>query len=147
MSLDVRKCSKCGQSSRNFTTKSKICKDCKRESNRISNPIHNKKNNPQQKNRSQKLPLTYVISNPAWLGWVKVGFAVNFYSRLSSYNTSSPLKDYYEVYRIESQYAKELEELYHKINKKGHGEWYNNPKEDIINQLDLFHEEIRAGVN
>jgi len=40
----------------------------------------------------------YIITNPAWEGWVKVGMAVDASDRLKSYQTSSPLRDYQVLY-------------------------------------------------
>jgi hypothetical protein len=36
----------------------------------------------------------YIITNPAWKGWVKIGMAVESKDRLKAYQTSSPLRDY-----------------------------------------------------
>jgi hypothetical protein len=36
----------------------------------------------------------YVISNPAWKGWYKVGMAVDAWDRCASFQTSSPFRDY-----------------------------------------------------
>lgn len=36
----------------------------------------------------------YIISNPAWPDYYKIGSAIDVYNRLSSYQTSSPLRDY-----------------------------------------------------
>ena len=36
----------------------------------------------------------YVITNPAFEGWVKVGMAVDAIDRLKSYQTSSPFRDF-----------------------------------------------------
>ena len=36
----------------------------------------------------------YVITNPAWKGYYKIGQTVNLTKRLSTYQTSSPLRDF-----------------------------------------------------
>ena len=36
----------------------------------------------------------YIITNPAWKGWIKIGMAVESKDRLKAYQTSSPLRDY-----------------------------------------------------
>ena len=36
----------------------------------------------------------YIITNPAWEGWIKIGMAVESKDRLKGYQTSSPLRDY-----------------------------------------------------
>ena len=40
----------------------------------------------------------YVMSNPAWVGWHKVGKAVIDEDRLKNYQTSSPYRDYKMLY-------------------------------------------------
>ena len=46
----------------------------------------------------------YVITNKAWPEWVKIGRAIDANDRLRSYQTNSPLRDYWIVY---SQYFEE----------------------------------------
>ena len=41
----------------------------------------------------------YIICNPAWEGWFKVGMAVNAEDRCSQYQTSSPMRDYELKYK------------------------------------------------
>jgi hypothetical protein len=36
----------------------------------------------------------YIVSNPAWEGWVKVGMAIDSEDRIKNYQTSSPYRDY-----------------------------------------------------
>ena len=36
----------------------------------------------------------YIITNPAWEGWVKVGMAVDANDRAGNYQTASPYRDY-----------------------------------------------------
>lgn len=43
----------------------------------------------------------YIITNPAWEGWVKVGMAVDSQDRLKNYQTSSPFRDYSLLYSYE----------------------------------------------
>lgn len=44
----------------------------------------------------------YIITNPAWEGWVKVGMAVDAEDRLGGYQTSSPYRDYTLVYTVDT---------------------------------------------
>ena len=120
------------------------CDYCQDYKTNVLNPNYN----PKRKRKDQKLPLVYIISNPAWDNWFKVGYSDNWYTRKGSYNTASPLRDFYENFRIESQYAKQLEALFHDVNggRGDNGEWYNRNIGEIIEQLELLHEEIRAGV-
>ena len=81
----------------------------------------------------------YVISNPAWKGWYKVGMAVSAEDRCRGFQTSSPLRDYLLEYKIYSKDKRKAEELAHKhLTKLSHnisGEWVNIPKKDIISVL------------
>ena len=51
----------------------------------------------------------YIIFNPAWDGWVKVGMAVDATDRLKNYQTSSPLRDYKLLYVFKTDSRRELE--------------------------------------
>lgn len=44
-----------------------------------------------------KAGYVYAIGNPAWKEFVKVGSAIDVVDRLNSYQTSSPLRDYYLI--------------------------------------------------
>ena len=44
----------------------------------------------------------YIITNPAWEGWVKVGMAVDADDRLGGYQTSSPYRDYTLAYTVDT---------------------------------------------
>ena len=44
----------------------------------------------------------YIITNPAWEGWVKVGMAVDADDRLGGYQTSSPYRDYTLAYTADT---------------------------------------------
>ena len=56
--------------------------------------LENYKDNPQGQ--------VYIITNPAWEGWVKVGMAVDAEDRLGGYQTSSPYRDYTLVYTVDT---------------------------------------------
>ena len=45
----------------------------------------------------------YIITNPAWEGWVKVGMAVDAEDRASNYQTSSPYRDYKLAHIVDTQ--------------------------------------------
>jgi len=47
------------------------------------------------KSRGKKNGYIYIISNPAWKGYYKIGRTVDIHSRMGSYQTSSPHRDYY----------------------------------------------------
>ena len=44
----------------------------------------------------------YIITNPAWEGWVKVGMAVDAEDRAGNYQTSSPFRDYELGYVVDT---------------------------------------------
>jgi len=45
----------------------------------------------------------YIITNPAWEGWVKVGMAVDAEDRANGYQTSSPYRDYELAYVVDTK--------------------------------------------
>lgn len=51
----------------------------------------------------------YIITNPAWPEWVKVGKAVEASDRLNNYQTSSPYRDYviYDSFDVKDRSAAE----------------------------------------
>jgi len=70
----------------------------------------------------------YVVSNPAWKGWYKVGMAVDAEDRCRTYQTSSPLRDFKLEYSEFFADRKETEKLVHdKLTATGcdnRGEWF-----------------------
>jgi hypothetical protein len=70
----------------------------------------------------------YIISNPAWTGWFKVGKAVNSEDRLNGYQTSSPYRDYTLVYKetfYNRNYAEtEVHHILRKIASENRNEWF-----------------------
>ena len=81
----------------------------------------------------------YVISNPAWPDWVKVGMAIDADDRCSSYQTSSPLRDYVLHCAISSDDRRKDESKAHKVLEKiadsRKGEWFNIPVDTAIKYL------------
>tara|TARA_R110002072_G_scaffold97627_3_gene214661 strand:+ start:747 stop:1274 length:528 start_codon:yes stop_codon:yes gene_type:complete len=63
--------------------------------------LENYKTNPQGQ--------VYIISNPAWEGWVKVGMAVDAQDRLKNYQTSSPLRDFQLLHVVNTPDRRKLE--------------------------------------
>ena len=56
--------------------------------------LENYKTNPQGQ--------VYIITNPAWEGWVKVGMAVDANDRAGGYQTCSPYRDYEIAYVVDT---------------------------------------------
>ena len=70
----------------------------------------------------------YIISNPCWDGWVKVGMAVDAEDRCNQYQTSSPFRDYKLCYTKYFEDRRSAEQRAHKklkkISTKHKGEWF-----------------------
>lgn len=78
--------------------------------------------------------LVYIISNPAWPGWYKVGVASNWKNRLGSYQTSSPFRDYKLEYGITTEDWKEVERTMHNRYPGDH-EWVQADLEALKESL------------
>lgn len=84
----------------------------------------------------------YLITNPhfASLGWYKIGKAVDVEDRLTSYQTGTPLRDYYIIAHVAvSEYSKaekEAKDMAHKVSnlhkKDANGEWFDAELEDLL---------------
>ena len=70
----------------------------------------------------------YIINNPCWDGWVKVGMAIDAEDRCKQYQTSSPYRDYKLCYLKHFEDRKIAEQSAHKELKKitdtYNGEWF-----------------------
>ena len=70
----------------------------------------------------------YIIRNPAWKGWVKVGMAIDAFDRTNAYQTGSPFRDYVLVdkeYFEDRRFAEKF--IHHKLQplaKERNGEWF-----------------------
>jgi len=145
------------------------CKNCCRPNSHINNPKRMFVNN---KYISRKHPLykpgryktfndaafdgtykldnikegyVYIISNPAWLGWVKIGMAIDAEDRCNGYQTSSPHRDYELKYTIETEDRRTLEQAAHKEASKlasdSKGEWFKLDVETAIEILNNLREQ------
>jgi hypothetical protein len=86
----------------------------------------------------------YVLTNPAWPEWVKVGMAVDSEDRIKSYQTSSPFRDYILVYSYEVDDRRAAELAAHvRLAKEcdNINEWFRLPP-PIANELilEVIHE-------
>jgi len=98
--------------------------------------LENFKDNPQGE--------VYVITNPAWPEWVKVGMAVDSEDRIKNYQTSSPFRDYNLVYSYEVDDRRAAESAAHvRLAKEcdNINEWFRLPP-PIANELilEVIHE-------
>ena len=70
----------------------------------------------------------YIITNPAWKGWIKVGMAVEAEDRCKGYQTSSPLRDYKLEFKKYFNDRRKAEHLAHTMcdekSTKRKGEWF-----------------------
>jgi hypothetical protein len=82
-------CKTCNTNKKNkyfYTTNNSKCKECISEYNRnYSKGVTTVTNDA---------GYIYVITNPAWEGYYKIGLTVNLSKRLSTYQTASPLRNY-----------------------------------------------------
>lgn len=98
--------------------------------------LENFKDNPQGQ--------VYVIANPAWKDWVKVGMAVDATDRAGNYQTSSPYRDYTLLYTYDVDDRRAAESAAHtRLAKEcdNINEWFRLPPEianDLI--LEVIHE-------
>jgi len=83
----------------------------------------------------------YLIVNPAWPEWVKVGKAAIATDRLGGYQTSSPLRDYTLLMSISVDNMHEEErrflQLFSKEGYECRGEWFKVDKEKAVELLAL----------
>ena len=84
----------------------------------------------------------YILTNPAWKDWIKVGMAVDANDRKNNYQTGSPYRDYKLYYKRFFQDRKAAEQTAHsivsKISTERNGEWFKINKNDakgIINAI------------
>ena len=70
----------------------------------------------------------YIINNPCWDGWIKVGMAIDAEDRCKQYQTSSPFRDFKLCYSKHFEDRKAAEQSAHdKLNNisiKREGEWF-----------------------
>ena len=70
----------------------------------------------------------YIITNPAWPEWVKIGMAVDADDRCNGYQTSSPFRDYKIEHVVVTNNRRAAEAEAHKaatkMAKETRGEWF-----------------------
>ena len=90
----------------------------------------------------------YVIVNPAFMGWVKIGKAVNADDRCNKYQTSSPFRDYEIIARIGTDNRHEKEGEMHRIfehfAEERKGEWF---KIDKVTAIKIFNYQLTEEEN
>ena len=83
----------------------------------------------------------YIIYNPSFPSWCKIGMAIDAEDRLKQYQTGSPYRDYrlYKVYNTDNR--RESERVSHLILAEQHerrGEWFVCPTNVAANLLDSY---------
>lgn len=80
----------------------------------------------------------YVLTNPAFEGWVKVGMAVDAQDRLKNYQTSSPFRDFelQSFCQVKDRRAAESE-LHRRLGKiyEQRGEWFKCSVENAREEM------------
>jgi len=76
----------------------------------------------------------YVISHPSYPGEYKVGVAKNYKSRLNSYQTSDPDRQYKIEYKLHTPHFRECEAYIHRIFPNKH-EWEQGDLKKIISEI------------
>ena len=80
----------------------------------------------------------YIITNPCWSNWVKVGMAIDAKDRCNQYQTSSPHRDYKLCYSKffddRSNAEKKAHTLLKKKSEVNKGEWFKI-KQDIAQEI------------
>ena len=69
----------------------------------------------------------YIITNPAWEGWIKVGMAIDTQDRANQYQTSSPYRDYVVEHTVATTDRRRLESLAHTLlgnAREQRNEWF-----------------------
>ena len=87
----------------------------------------------------EKFPVghVYLLKNPAWPDWVKVGKAVDAVDRLNTYQTASPQRDYSVIHFVEANDRHALEKAAHSelslVCSGKHKEWFCVDDQTAIN--------------
>ena len=89
------------------------------------------------KQNDDKRGSVYIISNPAWEGAIKIGKAFNVFTRLKTYQTYCPRKDYklecHEFFEDRHLAENNFKLVLNKFHLEG--EWFNIETNDAISKL------------
>ena len=84
----------------------------------------------------------YILVNPHFENWVKIGMAEDVTKRLSQFNTAYPERDGQMIYNVKVSNMRKAEKIAHKIAKKianrTEKEWFTltvNQAVDILNRV------------
>ena len=88
----------------------------------------------------------YIITNKSWPGWIKIGTTRNLKTRLQTYQTSSPFRNYEVIYSINHpeylQAERNIKLQMTRFAKRIKNEWYevdiDVAKVRLTEQLDNY---------
>ena len=89
------------------------------------------------KEEKREKKYVYVISHPNYKGFYKVGIAKDYKTRLNSYQTSDPLREYKLEYKKYTHLFRETEKHIHMLFDNLL-EWVHGSKENIIKEIENF---------
>lgn len=107
-------------------TYSKKCSECRRESIRER----------RSKNKNKQLTYIYVITNPIYDGWVKIGRSRNVFNRIKNYQTYSPYRDFKLEYYLRIYNIDEVENIFYDMFGYENNEWFNIPITEAISIIE-----------
>ena len=105
---------------------------------------NNTKSNPNRMYETTDEGYVYIITNPCWEGWLKIGMAIDAEDRCNGYQTSSPHRDYKLLYarKFKNRRIAEKKTInkLKKIVKEYNGEWFKtdrNTAQEIIEEFPI----------
>lgn len=107
---------------------------------KYQNVIHMRTDPPKRTDQDtdyREKKFVYVISHPQYNGEYKVGIAKNWKSRLNSYQTSDPDRQYKVEFKLETPRFRETELHIHKKFENKH-EWVRGKLTDIIREIKQY---------
>ncbi len=110
------------------------------------NEIHMQTDPPQRTDLAvnyREKKFVYVVSHPSYPGEYKVGVAKDWKSRLNSYQTSDPNRQYKIEFKLETPYFRETEKHIHAVFPNKH-EWVQGDLKDIVNEIQIVRNETKA---
>ena len=84
----------------------------------------------------------YVVTNPAWSGWCKIGLSKSIENRTAGMNTYSPFRDFEIVHSVECNDMFETERTIHQrlraMNIENNYEWFRMDTLSAIRELEAI---------
>lgn len=101
-------------------------------------PPENKRSLGDFPRKKSNIGYIYILTNPAYSEYVKIGKSIKLGMRLSTYNTGSPFRDYKYEFVLETNKTSEIES-YFNTNFESSNEWYkmsiDEAKQIILNLI------------